>query len=618
MGRHRARTSTAPDVPKRKSRVPRALAVGLIVAHATLALTAAWVKNATFDEVSHLPAGFTYLAWGDYRLNPEHPPLVKLIAAAPLVAAGAGSPGRDSASFSRGLELDEAQWVFGQDFLYLTPGNDADRLLFLARLPMVGISVLLGAILWLWASELFGEIAAVAVLALWAFDPNLLGHGPLVTTDVAVATFACGLFYLLWRAGRRLSAAAVVGAGVLAGLAASSKFTALGLAPAVVLVLAIHVARPQEWPVHLHGRAFAIGGWRRKSVAALGVVLVIGVLAGSIVWATYRFRFAPTPEPGRTFPVAERLAAVERGQGGSVALLARAAGWAERHRLLPQAYCYGLIASSGSAGARSAYLHGELSTTGWWYYFPLAIGLKTPLPTLIAVLAAVWLLIRRKGPPGVQPWDLGAVVGPGLLFLGLALTSRLDIGVRHVFPVYPFLYLLAGVAFSRWLADGRLSRVTAGALMSWLVLAALFVHPHYLAYFNELAGGPAGGVRWLADSNLDWGQDLRLLKRWMDERGVRWINLCYFGSAEPEYYGIDFVALPGWQPANGAPTRPPRVPGLLAISATSLVGIPFDARTHRYYQDLLRRATLVDTVGHSIHVYALPAGSAGAPEGESH
>ncbi len=190
---------------------------------------------------------------------------------------------------------------------------------------------------------------------------------------------------------------------------------------------------------------------------------------------------------------------------------------------------------------------------------------------------------------------------PVVVYLAFTFTRGLQIGHRHLLPIYPFLFVAAGRAAN--LAGRAGVRVVVLALVAWYAVGTLAVHPHYLAYFNELAGGPRNGYKRLVDSSLDWGQDLKGLRAWMDARGVARIKLSYFGSADPSYYGIDADALPGYSaPHPVRVTREVRPGDLVAVSATNLQGVYLDPED-RPLMERFRRSTPIDQVGYSILIY---------------
>jgi hypothetical protein len=337
--------------------------------------------------------------------------------------------------------------------------------------------------------------------------------------------------------------------------------------------------------------------------------------AWGTLWATYRFRAAAAPDlavglttrairtwlpPLAPWPLTLLDGAVER-------------------RLLPDAWGLGLVYTLADARLtpRVSYLAGELSERGWWYYFPATLALKVPLTTLLLAALGIATLIRKprgeRVPAAAAPdgsarrWAAILIGGLPLALLGVAATSSLDLGLRQVLPVYPFLLILAGGGVAACLRLWRpLGAALALAMIAWTSASSARVAPDYLAYFNEVAGGPDQGLRWLADSNLDWGQALRRLPAWLERRGIREVNLCYFGTADPDAYGIPHTPLPGGT-TYVRPVSPPRLPGYVAISATHLAGVHHSPELRAWYRALLARGQLVGVVGHAIHVYEVPA-----------
>jgi hypothetical protein len=568
--------------------------------------------NATCDEVTHLPAGYTYLTWHDFRLNPEHPPLTKALAAMPLLLFDNVSVSRDSEAWRRAVLQPTLQWRFGHDFLYSTPGNDADRLLAHARLAMVALASLLSILLWAWSRELWGDVAAAATVVAWALEPNLLAHGPLVANDVALAIFAFGTAYLLWRTYRAVTVGNVLTLTLCTILAVLSKYSAVFLVPVIATVFAVRVLGRTTWTMRFRTQTFPMAGRAQKAAVAAGLLAAVALAAWTSVWAAAGFTFSAARGTSDRFPLTAEIAALERQatRSGSwqlataVPLLKLAA----EHEFVPEPFIYGFAAMLRDAQNRPSYLLGNVHQGGRWYYFLVAILVKTPLPILLLSSWGGALLLRRDRSMGGRTAELLLVFVTPAVFLAGAMLSRLNLGVRHVLPVYPFLLLLAGFAAAQ-LLSGRWRRLVAMLAGMWLLVGTLGVFPHFLSYFNEIAGGPRNGVHWLADSNLDWGQDLARLRTWMKRNNVPRINLCYFGNADPSYYGIDFVALPGsWGVWDGRRPANPQLPGYVAISASNLAGVGLPTPELRaYYKRLLERASLVDTIGYSIFLYYVPA-----------
>jgi dolichyl-phosphate-mannose-protein mannosyltransferase len=566
-------------------KIRAALLPAALLLYGTLAVSSMRTKSAVFDETAHLPAGYTYLKVRDFRLNPEHPPLAKELAALPLLWI---EPRVREVSESWQLHQ---QFEFGHRFLYRW--NDGDRLLFWGRVPIVLLGGALAAAVFLWTRRRFGIAAAAIALLLSVLSPDMLAHGQVVTTDIAISLFLF-LSVISFRAvSERVTVRRVILTGLAIGAAFASKFSAFALIPTLAM-LSIWVAfSPAALVVAVSGlRPRAVtGGGRKLAVLALSA-LGMAAVALALLWTTYAYqpRLAGDADAERTFewwriePEEPRLAAAVR--------IARAAG------VLPDAYLYGLVYAFRSTKAHPAFLCGQISYQGWWYYFPTTFLLKTPL-ALLGILALP--LAARGKPAGPR---LGPFVWlPVLVYVAASLTRNLNIGHRHLLPIYPFLFVAAGVAgAAAWAGSGH-RRWAVVALCVWYAGSVLRVHPHYLAYFNELAGGPSGGWRYLVDSNLDWGQDLRGLKRWMDDHGVARVKLSYFGTADPDYYHLQYEMLPSFMPVPPtAVVHEVRAGEVVAVSATNLQGVFLGAEV-RPLMARLRGLRPIDRVGYSIFIY---------------
>jgi hypothetical protein len=559
------------------------LAVGLLV-HALLAVHTLLGNAATFDEGAHLPAGYTHLTLGDHRLNPEQPPLVKLLAAAPLLAVTPEMK-EDDPAWQRAR-----QWEFGRRFLYVW--NDADRLLLLGRLSVLTLTLALMSAIFLQARRLGGPLAGAAALVLAALSPDLLAHGNLVTTDVGLALFVFLTVLAFERLTERVTWSRLVATGVAAGAALATKFSGLVLGPVLLVLGAVAVWEQESLESCLRGTARRIHGTARRIRLVLMLLMVIGGVGLLVVWASYGFHHDLSPDP--TVRAAQRSALETPSSSFWQASLVGAADMG----LLPEDYVRGLLFVMEHSEGRRTFLLGRLSETGFPCYFAVTFLLKTPVPLLILTLVAVIRAPRLPRRSALFLWT------PVLLYLVLTQSRGLQIGHRHLLPVLPFLLVAAGestASLFRWRRP--VGPVLVAVLGVWYAVGTLANHPYHLAYFNEIGGGPTRGWRLLVDSNLDWGQDLKRLKAWMDGHGVGRVKLSYFGSASPSYYGIHAVRLPGYS----AP-HPPRVtreidPGdLVAVSATNLQGVYLDAEDLPL-MERLRGLKPVGRVGRSIFVY---------------
>jgi hypothetical protein len=553
-------------------------------------------QSATFDEPGNLVSGYVSLRFGDDRLIPQNLPLVKLLAAAPLL-------------FGQDLALPtppqpwsaEAQYRYASRFLYEV--NDGDTLLLRGRLAVLPLSLVLGCGVFLWAKQLFGRVAATFAVLLYCFEPNVLAHSGLITTDVATS---CFMFWTLfgWYHVMQIVTWPRLG---FTGLALLSKFTALSLFPILLLVGGLVAFACQPLQLQLKGLSpRTVESRGRKLLVVCLLVLGTGILASVVIWAGYRFRYT-----SEVIPVATYQAPWEHSLPASPILHTLLVS-AREAKLLPDAYLYGLSFLMKAGGTAESYLMGDIRPGGWWYYFLVTFAIKTPVPLLLFLvlsIAANWNY-RRNNPLGTA-----CLMGPMVVYFTMISASGWNIGHRHLLPIYPLLFILAGALASWAIRQVTLVRLGLAGLVCWYILSSALVSPHYLSYFNELIGGPDNGHRYLVDSNLDWGQDLKGLKQYMDEQGIDRIWLSYFGQASPEYYGIRYDYLPSYDifdPKNVYPnvflaSQLPPLPGTVAISATLLQGAVLSVvyRLSPAYFEYYRQQTPVARIGHSIFIYRI-------------
>jgi hypothetical protein len=558
-----------------------------------LTITSYTQTSATWDEPQHVTAGYMSLALNDYRTDPEHPPFLRMWAALPLLAM----PKITAASgvIDQIAPPDWAstgQFVFCHYFMYVA--NDADWVLYAARFMIVLLGILLGVLIFSWAREWLGLRPAIIALAFYSVEPNILAHSSLVTTDFGTTCFLFGTLYFLWRTTRALTAGNLAGLVFFLALSVVSKFSALVLGPIILALLAIHVLRKTSWVCRI-GKSGEIGSRMDKARVAAALVVLLALASWGMIWAVYSFRYAPSDLSVWQFHFESYPSVLER-----TPLLAKTVGWMNAHRLLPNAYTEGFLLGQAKAQLRGAFLAGRYSGEGWWYYFPVAFLIKTPVALVLLLIGGLATCARR--------WrtflrDEVFLLMPIACYLVAAMTAKLNIGLRHILPLYPFVLLLAALAAAELLKSKERG---ARAVLIVLCLFWLFefarIYPHYLAFFNQFVGGPRNGYIYLADSNLDWGQDLKPLKKWMDRNNVQHINLAYFGTADPVYYGIQCTYLPGSPFFAQKLIRSPQLPGYVAASATILDGVYLNDAGKAFYRPLLEKAPTA-VIGYSIRVY---------------
>ncbi len=526
--------------------VERRIAGGLLLAMAILLGLGVLWDGMTVDEMVYIGSGYRALQFSDYRMNPEQPPLAKMIAAAPLIFLPLEVPPAQEG---------DAQITWSDTFVH--EANVEQPVLACARVPIVLCTLALAVLVWRVARRFYGHVAGLVALGLLAFHPSLLAHGHLATTDLvsALTLVLCSWAFCAWSLSPRLPRAIAVGLSL--GAAVTTRFTAWLLVPILGVLLLLWM-----WD----------GRRQRRSRSAVPVLTLAGatVLAvTAVVWAVYGFHFEPWPGRSSLQPIGPNL-----GWPGWIV------GFLAEQRLLPESYLEGLRFQLDHArGGHWAYFMGQSGSTGWWSYYLVAFLIKNTPGFLVVTLGVIVLLFRR---PATILRTQGHWLVPAVVFFFAASVTRLQLGERYILAVYPYLALLAAAGWV-WLASRRLRLLLLAVTVLSHALPAVVVTPRgHLTYFNSIAGGPEGGHRWLADSNLDWGQDLPRLARWMKEKGVSQIQLGYFGADDPDRYGIAHEDLPAWYPNR--PQRPAPNPfhGTIAVSANLVLGFLFSPHDDPY------------------------------------
>jgi hypothetical protein len=551
-----------------RTRFATIIAILLAAMHAALAITAAIEKSPTFDEPTHLTAGYSYWLRNDYRLDPENGNWPARWAALPLL-------------WSRPALQENAAWNHGdvgrisENFLYRR-GNDSDGLMLQGRGMMAVFGAGLCLLIFFCSVRLFGPVGGLISELLAVFDPNLLAHTGLITADIAAAFFFTAAAWTYFR----LLDSVNIRWFLITALSWSGLFLTKMSAPAFLLVVAIlavvRICTRESIAVHLWGVERRIKEFWRKLILVSGLtgaLLVIVVLA---IWASYAFRFSPFPENAAVREVWNiRWEVCLRDQTAVENMVA----FARNHKLLPEAYLYGFAFTNKSAMFRPAFLDGQWSETGFRSFFPRAFLYKTPIPILLLLFAAGvaacfrWRNAWRDGSSGTIAHDLAKLSPLWALVVvyGLfSLTSHLNIGHRHLLPIYPAIFVACG-ACAYFLHARLIMSIFAGAMLCWQITESALLRPDYLAYFNQIAGGPKNGYKHLVDSSLDWGQELPALRHWLSQHpnqfGSGRLYLAYFGTALPQWYGIEARLLPF---DRSAPALISLEPGTYCISATTL------------------------------------------------
>jgi Dolichyl-phosphate-mannose-protein mannosyltransferase len=548
-------------------------------------------NTSTWDEPDHIYSG--YMSWrGDFGLNPEHPPLVKFVATLPLLAMQLNVPEMQDRPYRLQAVLG------GRDFIF---HNDADKVVFRAQMAASIFTLLLLVIAFLAAQEMFGTGAGLLALGLLVFDPTLLAHGALVTTDAAQSCFLLASIYAFYRYVQSPSAGRLMITGVAAGLALASKHSAVLVFPMLVVLAGVEVFRRESANGGSQSSLERTGGGRtlgKRGARYAAALVVIGLMSVAILWAAYGFRYAARGNGLQLNPPMEaQLAKVPSATQASVL------GEFARFHLLPESYVYGFAHVLFSADDFNSYLFGKPYPHAVWFYFPVAMLVKSSLTFLILLAISVWVIasgrLRKRR-------EVLFLLIPPLIYLAVSMKSGMNIGIRHILPVYIFLAILIAGAASVLIKNSRGWRYAVVLLLVFQAISVTRAFPNCIGYGNEAFGGPKNVWRYVSDSSADWAQQLHAVKRYTDERHIQKCWFVYFGTGviDYDYYKIPCKLLPTiesiWLGTLSDAT--PAIDGPVFISAVNLTGFEFGPPPLNPYEQF-KTLKAVDAIDSSVFVY---------------
>lgn len=624
----------------------RYVAVSILLLMLSVSLVVSHQESNTFDEKAHIPAAYSYVRYGDMRLNPEHPPLLKDLAGLPLLFFQPAFP-LESNFWLEGIN---EQWKVGEIFLYEN-GNDADTINFWSRLPIIFVSLLLGWFIYVWTKELAGTLAGLFALTLYAFDPNILAHNHYVTTDIGIAAFLFVATYFFIRFLKQSTIKNTLLFGLFLGLAQLAKFSAVLLFPLFGLILIVfalsrHTLTKDNPESHRSVYGFIFEYLWKYVVAIMVCFLLIDIVYTLNTW---------------NMPV-EKIQSMAQNAFSDQGLGKPAKSFIQNISAIPllkplSEYFLGVfMVFARVTGGNTYYFLGTVSNQASPLYFPTVFLLKETIPFLFLLFASLtYTLIhigkslQEKGTSwkrtialsiheNISQYTMASFV---LLYAYLSITGNLNIGFRHLFPILPFLYVLTAKTVFDFLKRRKASSQSSpssphllsyqtfttilGILVFWIAAIPVLAFPNYLPYFNEAAGGSANGYRYATDSNYDWGQDLKRLSVWVDHYNacienknkkslfsscedltstgifptrtpISTLNIDYFGGSRPSYYFGEHFS--GWH-AGMDPS-----PGWFAISATFYQESLHKAKqTGEKNYEWLTRYTPVGRAGESIFIF---------------
>lgn len=549
-------------------------------------------NSATWDEADHTYAGYMQWKHGDFGLNAEHPPLVKFLATAPLLGMHLQEP----PLLDRPYRLQEVQG--GREFVFQ---NDANAILFRVRMAASVLTLLLAVLVFLAAREMFGTGAGFIALGLISFDPTLLGHSALVTTDAGQACFMFWAIYAFYRYMKAPTVWRLILAGLIVGLALASKHSAVLLFPMLLLLAVAEFAGR---------RKFSSAGRRKfsspeppissaKYATRLAVAfLVICLISVTVLWSWYGFRYAAREgglplNPTMTAQLHRVPSAFE----------GRVLGEFNRLHLLPESYLYGFAHVLFESKAFHSFLLGKIYPHPVWFYFPVAMLIKSTLTFLILLGIGAWAMITGRFR---ARREILYMIIPAAVYMAFAMAGGMNIGVRHILPVYIFLSVaIAGAAWAL-IQQNRRWLYAVAALLVFQAVSVLHAFPAYVSYANEAFGGPANVHKYLSDSSSDWGQQLKAVKRYLDRHNIQNCWFAYFGEGvvNYSYYGIPCRPLITADSLyfDSPHDVPPIIDGPVLMSAAVLSGFEFGPGALNPYEQF-KKLKPVAVIDYGVFVY---------------
>lgn len=613
VSRRRALAEARPPLPWVQAPARRAavrwhgLVVGALLAlYAVMAWTASLSKGQSFDEGLQLAVGYNLWVNDDSRIEGANGDFIKRWATLPYLISRPQFVPSDDFYYQRGLPYELAYRFFFE------LGNRPESLLQQGRAMVALLGMAAAWLVYRCSRELFGRVGGLVSLTLFVFSPHMLAFGGIVSTDMSITLLLFASTWCVWRLLHEITAGRVLASLGCFSLLVLAKPTALVILPITAVLVAVKLIGARRLVLRWREATRVIATRRNQAAVFAGLTLVHALAGWSAIWAHYGFRYSASP------PGASGLSFYQPVGGDDVALpLMQLLAWTERTQALPEGFHRGLQSLVANDDELGAFMNGSWSIGGRPLFFPYAIWVKTQ-PALFVLLGcaviAIGLVRQARAHDAARGrwYDLAPFLTLIACYFAFAVAEDLNIGHRHILPIYPALYVLAGAATLMWARRRALGASVIVAALAWEVSDSFAARPHYLAYFGPQAGGSESGYRRLVDSSLDWGMNLPDLRRWLDAHDPARrepLFLAYFGTDSPKYHGIAARRLPGFFDRREVEAYT-LTPGYYAISATLLQSVytstfgPWSRAYEERYQLALARVRAYEEISANQARYA--------------
>ncbi len=521
------------------------------------------IQSATFDEPFHIAGGLSYWRLNDYRMHPENGVLAQRLITLTLAAdKRVPLPDWDHPAWAR-----STAGHLGRDLIHAGPVKPMD-ILFQARSCVIAISLACLFIVFYVSRHWFGNMSAIVSTFLFSMDPLVLAHSSLATSDMCATLFLTLSVLLFASCLKQLTWARLCLFTVALAAAVCSKYSAFVLGPVIIVAVVIRAALPIVLEMGSGPDVQSLNTVRKRLFALSAAISLAAIGCLALVWVNYGLRFRTVSDPVNH----ASQPSISWSRISTTSVTSTMVRVAKNYRLAPEAFLYGFEYAKAFSKNRAAFLNGKYHSGGRASFFPIAFLIKTPITTLLLCLNAlvfggIWLFKEPK-------YWRNPYLYVSCLFVAIysyiSFTSGINIGLRHLLPLYPFLFMAIGWGLKSLEPLMRWRKWLIFFVVILVSIESISVHPNYLAYFNQLVGGSKNGYKHLIDSSLDWGQGLNQLKIWMEDNPTEEPTyFSYFGNAEPKHYGIDTHKLPSFSSLEELVIEP-LLPGRYIVSASML------------------------------------------------